>query len=263
MKKSKNSFVGKSYSDIIATKKGYEITILALSLTVALLGILVFNKTVETVVMPPDYYEAIVVNGDYANEAYSASHAMGIAGMIGNVSERNVEFVTQSFLKVLSPHLRQQVESALNAEAQILKTRKARQTFLIEDVMYEPRNNITWVWGQKTLTFAGGGSHSERFTYEFRITPKHGSPRISHFDAYAGVPNAKDASYTVDMQPYLSRELKLVKLMAEPEKNAQYDVKTEKLEEPKVDSKPNGSTATTTKTKEPAANVALDPKETK
>jgi conjugal transfer pilus assembly protein TraE len=224
MKKLDQSFVGKSYSDIVQTKKGYQIAVLSLSLAVGLLSILVMNKNVEVIVMPPDYYEAITVNGDYANEAYAASHAMGIAGMIGNVSERNVEFVTETFLKVLSPYLRSQVEAALNAEAQILKTRRARQTFMIEDVMYEPRNNIVWVWGQKTLTFAGGGTHSERFTYEFRIQPKHGAPRVSHFDAYTGAPNAKDTEYTVDMLPYLSRELKLVKLMANPATMAKYGV---------------------------------------
>lgn len=225
----RESFVNKDFTDLVQTRRGYQLVILSLSLAVGMLSIAVLNKQVEVVVMPPDYFEPVIVNGSYANESYAASHALGIAGMIGNVSEKNAEFVMQSFLKVLSPFLRNQVEATLNAETKILKTRKARQTFLIEDVMFEPKNNIIWVWGQKTLTFAGGGNHSERFTYEFRIEPKNGSPRVTHFDAYPGIPNSKDSKYTVEMQPYLTRELKLVKDIANPASKAKYDVTPDPL----------------------------------
>lgn len=223
------SFVGKSYIDLVNTKRGYQIAILSLSIAVGVLSITAMNKQVEVIVMPPDYYEPVIVNGNYANESYAASHAVGIAGMIANVSERNADFVMQSFLKVLSPYLRNQVEATLTAETKILKTRKARQSFLIEDVMYDGKNNIVWVWGEKSLTFAGGGNHSERFTYEFRIEPKNGSPRVTHFDAYPGIPRAKDSKYKVEMLPYLSRELKLVKQIADPASKASYDVTPDPL----------------------------------
>lgn len=231
---SSKSFVNESYTDLINTRRGYQIAILSLSLAVGLMAIMAFNKNVEIVVMPPDYSEPIVVNGSYANQSYAASHALGIAAMVGNISEKNADFVITNFLKVLSPYLRSQIESTLNAEVKILKTRKARQTFLIEDVMYEPRNNIIWVWGQKTLTFAGGGNHSERFTYEFRIEPKNGAPRVSHFDAYPGIPRAKDEKYTVEMKPYLSQELKQVQDTADPASKAKYDVTPDPLAEDKT-----------------------------
>lgn len=228
------SFVNQSYTDLINTRRGYQIAILSLSLAVGLLAIMAFNKDVEIVVMPPDYNEPIVVNGSYANQSYAASHALGIAAMIGNISEKNADFVITNFLKVLSPFLRNQIESTLKAEVKILKTRKARQTFLIEDVMYEPRNNVIWVWGQKSLTFAGGGNHSERFTYEFRIEPKNGAPRVSHFDAYPGIPRANDDKYTVEMKPYLSQELKQVQDTADPASKAKYDVKPDPLADDKT-----------------------------
>ena len=241
----RESFVQKDFTDLVQTRRGYQLVILSLSLAVGMLSIVVLNKQIEVVVMPPDYYEPVIVNGSYANESYSASHALGIAGMIGNVSEKNAEFVMQSFLKVLSPFLRNQVEATLNAETKILKTRKARQTFLIEDVMFEPKNNIIWVWGQKTLTFAGGGNHSERFTYEFRIEPKNGSPRVTHFDAYPGIPKSKDSKYTVEMQPYLTRELKLVKDLANPASKAKYDVTPDPLaNEPEAITTDGGKTDT-------------------
>jgi conjugal transfer pilus assembly protein TraE len=226
---SSKSFVNESYTDLINTRRGYQLAILSLSLAVGLLGIMAFNKQVEVVVMPPDYWEPVVVNGSYANQSYAASHAVGIAAMIGNISEKNADFVINNFLKILSPYLRNQIEATLNAEVKILKTRKARQTFLIEDVLYEPRNHVIWVWGQKSLTFAGGGNHSERFTYEFRIEPKNGAPRVSHFDAYPGIPRTKDEKYTVEMKPYLSQELKLVQDTAEPASKAKYDVTPDPL----------------------------------
>ena len=203
-----NSFVEKSYTDLLATEKFYKITIAALALAVCILAITSSTKSVEVVVMPPDYVEPIVLNGQYANKSYSAMHGLAIASMVGNLNQRNADFVTTQFIKLLSPHLQNAIGPLIEAEASILKTRNAEQMFIVENVQYEPKNKLVWVWGKKTLKFQGGGQQLDRFTYEFRITPKNGSPRITHFDAYKGTPKNKNSDYVVDINPYLTPELK-------------------------------------------------------
>lgn len=203
-----------SYQDLQNAKKAYRLAIGSLSVAVLILTVMVASKKTEVVVMPPDYYEPIIVNGNYANQSYAASHAMNIANLMGNVNERNIDFVTETVIRMLSPHLRTQLVQAFQTEVQILKNRRARQSFYVEDVMFDPKNNIVFVWGNKRTSMIGQAEITERFTYEMRIQPSNGMPKITHFDAYPGIPKSRDPNRVVEIQPYLTRELKLAKLMA-------------------------------------------------
>jgi conjugal transfer pilus assembly protein TraE len=213
------SLVGKSYRDFEQSKKFNRTVISALSIACAVLTIMVASKDTEIVVMPPSYDSELRVHGNQANEQYMLRHAMGIASLVGNVNERNIDFVVSTVEKMLSPFLQSNLEEGLRNEAQILKIRKASQTFVIEDMMYEPKNNLVWVWGTKTLKVHTGTEKKERFTYEFRIEANNGVPRITHYDAYAGIPKQKNnEEYTVDTSPFLTDALEKAKTGTDPDK---------------------------------------------
>jgi hypothetical protein len=65
------------------------------------------------------------------------------------------------------------------------------------------------VWGTKETTIASN-TMREAFTYEFRIVPNHGEPKLTHFDAYPGRPKIRSKD-PVHVTPYLTRSLALVK----------------------------------------------------
>lgn len=236
--------VGKSYSDLISSKKAYHTIIGCLSVAVLVLAVAQVSKSTEVVVMPPDYYEPVILNGNYANTGYSAGHAAGIAALLGNVNPVNIDFVTKSVLKLMSPMLQSQFEKSMDTEAKIIKHKKARQSYAIEDVMVRSRDNLIWVWGYKKTTI-GATVVPETFTYEFRIVPNHGQPKITHFDAYPGKPSLRQDD--VEITPYLTHELKLVK------EYAGADVKFIFTEGEDTDS--NSSNTTTTQS-DAAANPA-------
>jgi conjugal transfer pilus assembly protein TraE len=208
--KKKDSIVAKSYSDYEQSKRVNQITIATLSVALCISSYLAMRNNVEIIVMPPQYASEVVVQGSRANEAYMTGHAMSIAGLIGNLNERNVDFVVDQVTRMMTPYLRSNLEDVFIKEAQILKIRKASQTFIIEDMMFEPKNNIVWVWGSKTLKVSTGTEHTQRFTYEFRIEPVSGSPRITHFDAYAGIPRKKNNDYVVEPKPFNTEQLEEV-----------------------------------------------------
>lgn len=210
----KEGIVALSYQDLERSKTMYRSTIGALSVVSLILAVMAFSNKTEVVVMPPDYWEPVITKGKFANEAYAAGHAMNIANLMGNVNEKNIDFVTDNVLRMLSPHLRAQLVQAFNAEVQILKSRRARQSFYIEDVMFEGRNNLVWVWGTKRTSTMGNQEVSERYTYEFRIEPSNGMPRITHFNAYSGIPKPRDPNLSIAPEPYLTRDLALVKAMS-------------------------------------------------
>lgn len=214
MKKSE-SLVRMSLSDFEQSKKYNRMMIGGLTAICLCLTFMLTSKDTEVIVMPAAYDQEIKVQGNRANEHYMTRHAFGVASLIGNINERNAPFVMNTMLDMMSPYLRGQLEDGLLKEVQILKIRKANQTFVIEDMMYEPKNSLIWVWGTKTLSVKSGSKAEERWTYEFRIEPRHGSPVITHFDSYAGTPKQKNNDdYTVDHSPYLNDALD--KVMNDP-----------------------------------------------
>lgn len=207
MKKAE-SLIAMSMSDFEQSKKYNRMVIGGLTAICACLTFMLTTKETEVIVTPASYDQEIRIKGNRANEHYMTRHAFGVASMIGNISERNAPFVMNTMLGMMSPFLRSQLEDGLLKELQILKIRKAHQTFVIEDMMYEPKNNLVWVWGTKTLSVKSGSKAEERWTYEFRIEPRNGSPVITHFDSYAGIPKQKNKDeYTVDNSPYLNDAL--------------------------------------------------------
>lgn len=206
------SLTGDAYTDLKKARLMYRITIAALSVAVLFLVVMVSGKKTEVVVMPPDYYEPVIVDGNYANHSYTAGHAIAIAVMLGNISPRNVDFVTEKFMRMLSPRLQSMLTNALDTEAKLLVRRRARQTFEVDDVMFRNADNIVWIWGTKSTT-VGANTAKDTFTYEFRLEPNNGIPKITHFDAYPGKPQIRRKG-PVEVTPYLTRDLSLVKQFA-------------------------------------------------
>ena len=232
-----DSLVGKSYRDFEQSKKFNRTVISALAIACAVLTVMVATKDTEIVVLPPSYDSELRVHGNQANEQYMLRHAMGVASLVGNVNERNIDFVVNTVDKMLSPYLQSNLGEGLRNEAQILKIRKASQTFVIEDMMYEPKNNLVWVWGTKTLKVHTGTEHKERFTYEFRIEANNGVPRITHYDAYAGIPKQKNnEEYTVDTSPFLTDALEKAKDGNDPDKAKYKVIKGNAAEKEQADS---------------------------
>ena len=233
------SLTADAYMDLMASKKYYRATIAFLSFAVLILAILVQGKNTEIVVMPPDYFEPIIVDGKYANRSYIANHALSIALSLGNISSKNIDFVSDALMRILSPRLQTKLGKSLETEAKLLAKKRARQTFEVEDVMFRERDNLVWVWGEKSTT-VGGNTMREYFTYEFRIEPNHGMPKITHFDAYPGKPAMRDKE-PVLVTPYLTRNLALVKTYSKGEitiSNGQTDsenshVESDEVNEPK------------------------------
>lgn len=208
-KKGGSGITATAYSDLMQSKKVYHLVIAALAITVLVLALMVSRKSTEIVIMPPDYFEPVVVNGNYASQSYAAGHAMGMALMMGNVSPKNINFVTETMLKKLSPRLQVKLGNSLETEAKLIERRRARQLFEVEDVMFRDLDNLVWVWGTKE-TIIASNTLREPFTYEFRIEPNHGEPKVTHFDAYPGRPKIRSQE-PVEVTPYLTRELALVK----------------------------------------------------
>lgn len=224
--KRKDSFVGKSISDYKNAVTTSRITIAALAVACAILAWK--SSTVEqtTVVLPFEFSEEIRISGNQANEHFKVRWAWSAASLAGNIDRNNAEFVVQQLRLMMSPFLRNEIGPMMFEEARMMQLRGVRQTFTIEDVIYDPAKDLVWVIGQRTLHASGQTERSRRWTYELRIEANNGRPYITHFNTYEGAPRPQDMN-EITPNPFLSDDLQRAINAARPGEAIRVPVYTE------------------------------------
>jgi len=204
--KKKNSLIGKSISDYKSSLNTSRITIAALSVACVFLAYGTITKDRETIAVPPEFTEEIRIANNQANEHYKVRWAWSLASLAGNTNKDNAGFFIEQFRLMLSPYLRNEMTGMLKEEARMLQLRGVKQSFVIEDAIYDPVKDLVWVTGMRTMK-TGSSEKTSRWTYEVRITARNGKPYVTHFNAYEGAPMVKDEEYQVTPNPFLSDQL--------------------------------------------------------
>ena len=201
-----NSMVGAAYSDLLQTRKIMMTVIAVLAAANLFLVFMVATKSTTVVVTPPDYTKEVMIGDGAANEEYQKQFAYSIALLLGNIDKQNVGFVIDSMTKMLSPYLRNELVPALKREATLLELRDAAQQFVVTDMIFSPKNDLVWVWGEKRLAKKGAEPDVVRWTYEISVKPMNGQPRITHLRGYKGTPNIKSRDEIIEKPPVLTDE---------------------------------------------------------
>jgi conjugal transfer pilus assembly protein TraE len=180
--------IGKTYDDMLLSKKYLLISNTALAVSLAISIFINIASDDVIVMIPPNLTEeAIIVNGK-ANAEYQKRFSYAYALLLGNVNPANVDFVKQEMEKVLSPALQDLILEQIENESIIMKKRKITQRFDIDNMLYNDTQDIVWVWGDRTIKGVGTQSITEPHTYEFQIKPVNGKPRIVYFNSKKGNP---------------------------------------------------------------------------
>lgn len=215
--KKKDSLIGRSLSDFKESRKFYRISITSLSVAVLLLTWALTSRDSTTIIVPSGFSEPLEITGNQANEHYKIRWAWSIATLAGNIHPSNALFVANQIEDLLAPYLRAELRQMLQQEARMVQLRDVRQSFVIDDAIFDPPKNLVWVTGQRIIQSARNQRTSNRFTYEMRIESRNGRPYITHFTAYDGAPRGSD-EYTVTPNPFLSDELRDAIRNADPDK---------------------------------------------
>lgn len=230
--KRKDSPTLKSLQDLNDNKKSQKMVNIILASSVLALTIMVATEDTVAVVTPPHFSEELRVSQNQANEHYKVRWAFAAAALAGNISEKNAGFVVEQLGLMFSPYLKDAILPSIRREAQIVAARKAEQRFTIEDAIYEPKNDVVFIWGHKELKVDKNDKPtSERWTYEFRIEPFSGRPSISHFDSYPGPPKSKSPDYKVEYNPTITQEIQQAMDTTNPDAPVSQTVPTDSGEE--------------------------------
>ncbi|MBE1299720.1 MAG: hypothetical protein GJ680_07420 [Alteromonadaceae bacterium] len=206
MKRSE-SLVGGAYSDYIAKTKLYLGVIGILGITNIMQLMVTLSKEHTVVVVPPGFTQEMQINEGAKSKEYQSPWAWSISMLLGNVDPQNADFVRDSIKGMLSPYLRGQLNAAIEEEARVIKATKKAQKFEIEDMRWSPRNEMFWVWGDKTVeNLLTKKKDTVRFTYEIRVEAHNGMPRITYLNSYEGNPTRQGKFPKVPNKPYLDEE---------------------------------------------------------
>ncbi|PTC00943.1 hypothetical protein C9975_04785 [Thalassospira xiamenensis] len=206
--KYKNSKVLASLKDLESIKKIQLMINSALAISVVMLTFMVAIEDTVAVVTPAHFSQELRVSHNQANEHYKVRWAWSAASLAGNINDKNADFVVDELGRMFSPYLKTAILPSIRREVQIVAARKAEQRFAIEDAIYEPQNDVVFIWGYRELRLDNNTTPvKERWTYEFRIEPFTGRPAITHFDSYPGPPRSKNPKYKVEYNPMLPAEL--------------------------------------------------------
>ncbi|MGV7963677.1 TraE/TraK family type IV conjugative transfer system protein [Photorhabdus tasmaniensis] len=189
-----SSEAGITYSALIRRdNKLLRINTIAIAVIAALVVKTQFFTDAVTIVTPPNMTEEVTIVGNKASESYKTQWALFFSTLIGNINPTNIKFVTTYVLDALSPDLQAKTGEALQQQINIMQARGVEQSFKPNDIYYDPKNDMVYVWGTKStrLINVPDKTESSKWTYEWVMGMKNGRPRIAYVNQYAGTPNIK------------------------------------------------------------------------
>ncbi|KAA1186416.1 TraE/TraK family type IV conjugative transfer system protein [Photorhabdus heterorhabditis] len=191
---SQESGAGITYSELILRNaKIVKSNILLAAVVAAVVVKVMFFSDPITIITPPNMTEEIKLIGNKTSESYKTQWALFFSTMVGNINPKNINFVTDYITEALSPELQAKTSEELQNQATLMATRGVDQSFSPNDIYYDPKNDVVYVWGNKTtrLINVPDKVESSRWTYEWVLGMKNGRPRIAYVKQYAGTPNIK------------------------------------------------------------------------
>lgn len=205
----KGSRIRQGIDDYLQSRRVLSISNTLLAVSCVLLALSTFSTRTEIIAVPPHMNDEMRISGNRANEVYNLGWATFIASQAGNINEANHVFVLDMLIEFLSPNLRAQVEESLRTEVQLLVGRGAEQSFSVENAVYDPVANMAWIWGRREIRIPGVQPRRSRWTYEIRVEPNGGNPRITFLNAYEGTPQRRNRPEFQEFNPFITHEHEL------------------------------------------------------
>lgn len=187
MSKSKEA-MSQSWSQAMVTDNIKTLSLLGLTVVILLQQIFINDAPIEVRINPTTLTETAIVRGNDANPIYKQSWALAMAELVGNINPRNVEFMKNAVMPILSPKLQVELSRQIDETVTIIKAKNITQIFIVQNMFHNDKNDVIYIWGDKKSFVGNEAASSVKWTYEFKIGVHNGSPRILHVDQYLGTP---------------------------------------------------------------------------
>jgi conjugal transfer pilus assembly protein TraE len=171
-------------------------TVNAVLLTVALastastvfLSAKIASQHERIVLTPPHVHERMEVAWNSASAEYYKSFGLYVAGLVGNITPKNVDFITDVLSGFLHSSIYADVRTKLKAmsEDPVFRDSGAYSYFMPEQIIYEPDTSKVFVVGNVMLGTAARQPRPEAIVYELMIRMENGRPIVYGLQSYPG-----------------------------------------------------------------------------
>jgi len=141
------------------------------------------------VILPPHISEKVVVAWDEASPSYNKSIATWLTGVVGGVSEANLEFAQKAVEQFFAPALRKEllIKLARIAKDPLRKISGATVWFEGSTVEWEAATKKVFVVGDLvSVSPSQVRPARDSVTYEYTIEMQNGLPMVTAFNSYRG-----------------------------------------------------------------------------
>jgi conjugal transfer pilus assembly protein TraE len=142
----------------------------------------------RVVVTPPHVTERMEIGWDSANQEYYKTFGLYLAGLIGNISPKNADFIIESLSGFIDSTIYSEVRTKLRAVTSdpAFIDSGTFTYFQANSVVYEADKNKVFVIGDLMTGSAARQARGQPIVYEFVITIKDGRPFVKSVNNYSG-----------------------------------------------------------------------------
>lgn len=153
-----------------------------------LLAMKVYSEHERVVLTPPHVTERMEISWDSANAEYYKAFGLYVAGLIGNITPKNADFIVDILSSFIHSSIYADVRTKLKAitEDPVFRDSGAYSYFIPDQILYEPDTKKVFVIGNVMLGTAARQPRPEAIVYEFQIRIENGRPIVFGLQSYPG-----------------------------------------------------------------------------
>lgn len=150
------------------------------------LAILAFGRKETVVMIPPNLSEKVEISESEASSGLKESWATYVAMMMGNVTPRNAQYLTELIGKIVAPNIYKEFLDSITEQTQLIEDEQLTLQFTPSQVFYLPAKDVVVVSGEFSLR--GMRSVEKRMirTYEIGVAIRNYRAQITSFVVYEG-----------------------------------------------------------------------------
>lgn len=161
---------------------------LASTASTTFLAMKVSSDHERVVITPPHITERMEITWDSANAEYYKAFGLYVAGLIGNITPKNADFIVETLSSFIHSSIYADVRTKLKAmtEDPAFRDSGAYSYFIPDQILYEPDTRKVFVGGNVMLGTAARQPRPEAIVYEFQIRIENGRPVVFGLQSYPG-----------------------------------------------------------------------------
>lgn len=181
----------KTWKGSLSENKYSRYIILTLAITNLVLVMLVTSKNETVVLVPPEITRDSKLSARDASSGYKEAWATHVAMLLGNVTPRTAQYVSEHVGKIMGPSVYRQMMQGITEQATRISTEQLTIQFSPTTAFYVPERDVVVVSGEYTIRGMQNSEQRMVRTYEIGVDVNNYVVRVESLEVYEGAWSAK------------------------------------------------------------------------